>query len=269
MADRAYFLEKEDQILIRLGLSKVQAKIYCTLLRMKSGSSATIAQASTITRQQIYREMPIMVDLGLVEKIVGSPTKYQATPIETSLKILQSKKAAELSDLDQATKLFLENYASIKRNQTLEETSHFVYASEKEIALNKYEKELANAQISVEAIGPALDTEIGIASRYKGFFLEKLKQGVQLRIITEKLRKDREILNSIRQFQRSPLFEIRELPEKPPVQLVMYDRKRVNIVVPDAYHNYADLWTDNASLRVLAINYFEYMWEKASVLHVP
>ena len=141
LADRAYFLEKEDQILIRLGLSKVQAKIYSTLLRMKSGSSATIAQASTITRQQIYREMPIMVDLGLVEKIVGSPTKYQATPIETSLKILQSKKAAELSDLDQATKLFLENYASIKRNQTLEETSHFVYASEKEIALNKYEKE--------------------------------------------------------------------------------------------------------------------------------
>lgn len=268
MANRAYFLEKEDQILIRLGLSKVQAKIYCTLLRMKSGSSATIAQASTITRQQIYREMPIMVDLGLVEKIVGSPTKYQATPIETSLKILQAKKAAELSDLDQATKLFLENYASIKGNRTLEETSHFVYASEKEIAFNKYDKECANAQISIEAIGPALDNERGIV-RNKGFFLEKFKQGVQLRIVTEKLRKDREILNVIRQLQRSPLFEIRELPEKPPVQLAMYDRKRVNIVVPDAYHNYADLWTDNASLRTLAINYFEYMWEKASVLQVP
>ena len=269
MADRAYFLEKEDQILIRLGLSKVQAKIYCTLLRMKSGSSATIAQASTITRQQIYREMPVMVDLGLVEKIIGSPTKYLAIPIETSLKILQAKKAAELSDLDQATKLFLENYASIKRNRTLEETSHFVYASEKEIALNKYDKECANAQISVEAIGPALDTESGIVLRYKGFFLERLKQGVQLRIVTEKLRKDREILNAIRQLQRSPLFEIRELPEKPPVQLAMFDRKRVNIVVSDAYHNYADLWTDNSSLRILAINYFEYMWEKASVLQVP
>ena len=261
-------MEKEDQILIRLGLSKVQAKIYYTLLRMKSGSSATIAQASTITRQQVYREMPIMVDLGLVEKIVGSPTKYQATPIETSLKILHAKKAAELLDLDQAANLFLENYASIKRNQTLEETNHFVYASEKEIAFNKYDKESANAQISIEAIGPALENERGIL-RKKRFFLEKFKQGVQLRIVTEKLRKDREILNAIRQLQRSPLFEIRELPEKPPVQLAMYDRKRVNIVVPDACHKYADLWTDNASLRTLAINYFEYMWEKASVLQVP
>jgi sugar-specific transcriptional regulator TrmB len=269
LADWACFLEKEDQILIRLGLSKVQARIYYTLLRIKSGSSATIAQASTITRQQIYREMSIMVDLGLVEKIVGSPTKYQATPIETSLKILQAKKAAELSDLDQATKLFLKNYASIKGNQTFEETSHFVYASEKEIALNKYDKECANAQISIEAIGPALDTESGIVFRYKGFFLEKLKQGVQLRIVTEKLRKDWKILNAIRQLQRSPLFEIRELPEKPPVQLAMFDRKSVNIVVSDAYHKYADLWSDNASLRILAINYFDYLWEKASVLQVP
>ncbi len=129
---------------------------------MKSGSSATIAQASTITRQQIYREMPIMVDLGLVEKIVGSPTKYQATPIETSLKILRAKKATELLDLDQAAKLFLENYAFTKGNQILEETNHFVYASEKEVAFNKYDKESENAQISIEAIGPALDNGSGI-----------------------------------------------------------------------------------------------------------
>ena len=253
LAKGVYFLEKEVQILIRLGLSVPQARIYCLLARMQNGTSATIATAANLARQQVYREMPYLLEFGLVEKIIATPTKYRATPINTCIKILKRRRSMEFSELQQAAENFLKEY-DYRASLTVEEPFQFVIASEKEIA---------STQVSIEAIGPARANEDALLG-HNTIFRKKNKQGVKIRLLNGKLRKSKEILETIGKLKETSLFEIGELPNEPPVQLAIHDRKRVDIIVPNSSNAISDLWTNHPSIVTLAITYFEEMWNKAT-----
>lgn len=205
--------------------------------------------------------MPKLLKLGIAEKIIAKPTKYRATPIQACIEILFKQKNEECIQLKKATENFLKHYKS-KANLCLDEPSQFIVASEKEIIYKKYRQEIENAQKSIEAIGPAQATEGALSENY-ATFQRKIKQGIKIRIITEKLQKKAETEKSIEQLQKNPLFEIRELPTKPPVQLAIQDRKRVDIVIPEPSNRLVDLWTNHISIVTLAVTYFEEMWNKA------
>ena len=75
---------QEDCInsLMELGLTLVQAKIYLTLTKLDNATIKAISKNSNLARQDIYRIIPSLQKLGLVEKIIDKPTKYKATPIK-------------------------------------------------------------------------------------------------------------------------------------------------------------------------------------------
>lgn len=228
---------------------------------MQDGTSANIASATNLARQQVYREMPNLLDMGLIEKIISTPTKYRAIPVNTCIKILKTKKMAEFAELHRAAENFLKTY-NIKKNLPPEEPCQFVIASEKETIIKRYQKEITGAQISMDIIGPAIANENALLS-HSPVFKKKMKQGVKIRLLSEKIRENKDILDAVSRLQESPLFEIRQIPEKPPVQLAIHDKNKVDIVVPDPSHNYADLWTNHPSIVTLAIIYFEEMWRQA------
>lgn len=72
------------QTFVNLGLTYLQAKVYVTLLRLGDVGAEVrkIASASVIARQDVYRILPALQKMGLVEKVVAIPTIYRPIPLE-------------------------------------------------------------------------------------------------------------------------------------------------------------------------------------------
>jgi sugar-specific transcriptional regulator TrmB len=262
--------ENELEILVKLGLSKPQAEIYCAIARMQEGTNAEISRIASMARQQVYREMPRLLQLGLVEKIITTPTKYSATPINVCIDILNKRKMSEFIELQKETKHFLK-IQNTKPLLSLEEPSQFVLTGEKNIIFRRYIDERRKAKKSIEYIGSAYRNERALIDLY-GEFKKTQKQGVKIRIITQRLRKTKKIQDIISSLMQGS-FEIREVLDEPPVTLAIHDGKIVSIVVPNPELPKAEmppeLWSNNASIVTLAAKYFETMWNKAEAVNIP
>ena len=54
------------QVLMKLGLSFVQAKIYLVLVGLGEADVKTVSLVSSVSRQEVYRVMPQLLEAGLV-----------------------------------------------------------------------------------------------------------------------------------------------------------------------------------------------------------
>ena len=107
--------EKNAEILLDSGLTGNQAKVYFATARLRLASVAQISKASKVRREDVYRIMPKLEKLGLVEKLLGTPTKIRTTPVEEALSILikheEDTSSERVSTLKTETKTFLKHFA--------------------------------------------------------------------------------------------------------------------------------------------------------------
>jgi len=83
------------QALNNLGLTTQQAKVYLVLVRREKERVHDISKAAKIDRSNTYQAISQLQELGLIEKILGSPNTYQAVPIKDAISILLKKKEAQ------------------------------------------------------------------------------------------------------------------------------------------------------------------------------
>ena len=77
----------------KLGLTRVQARIFLRVLKSGSTSFNEISSISGIARSEVYREMTKLENLGLVERSLGRPITITAIDIDQSLaNLLKDKK---------------------------------------------------------------------------------------------------------------------------------------------------------------------------------
>ena len=83
--------EKGSELLTQIGLTKIQAKIYLTLLSLDEANARTLTRETNVPRQEVYRALDDLQKKGFIEKIIASPHKFKATPIDYALQILMIK----------------------------------------------------------------------------------------------------------------------------------------------------------------------------------
>jgi sugar-specific transcriptional regulator TrmB len=82
-------LKDEDLcILTQLGLTPRQAEVYLTLCKLEYATARTCAKRLQIARAEIYRAIPILEKLGLIKRIITTPTTFKATQLTEGLSIL-------------------------------------------------------------------------------------------------------------------------------------------------------------------------------------
>lgn len=93
---------KEDLLLVKLGLSKNEAKIYLALLKQGPTSIRKIAEVTKINRGTTYEAIKNLITLGLVSfKVVGARSKYTAeSPSKINQLIIE--KQNELNSLKES-----------------------------------------------------------------------------------------------------------------------------------------------------------------------
>jgi len=99
-----------EEILIQLGLTKLEAKAYLALLSLGSATALPIARKAKIKRTSIYNFIDHLIDMGLVSKTTrNSRTVFVAEPPERLESILEEKKEILDKNLASFKSLFAES----------------------------------------------------------------------------------------------------------------------------------------------------------------
>jgi len=256
--------DERAQILVNLGLSLLQAKIYLTLVQTGQATIKEIAKASGIVRQDIYRIVPSLQELGLAEKILNVPTMYKPTPIKEGCYLLLQNKTREHVKLQKKTIALVKNLHE-KNNKTLlqEEDSQFVITSSGTLLHKRLGEGHQMAQKSIYIIGEWQTTRTMVFYRFTDF-KRALKRGTQIRIITEKHEDDKSTQKIIRTLMLNPLFETRYVAMPSTLKMVIHDEKEVNMCIaipPDK--DVPSLWSNNPQFVKIMVAYFQELWSKA------
>jgi sugar-specific transcriptional regulator TrmB len=100
---------KSIRILMRLGLTLVQAKIYLALAKLEKADVKTISEASGVSRSGVYRVMPQLEELGLAQKIIAAQTMHKATPIDEGSELLLDREEQKIIELQERAMRLIEH----------------------------------------------------------------------------------------------------------------------------------------------------------------
>jgi sugar-specific transcriptional regulator TrmB len=91
--------EEYIQVLVKLGLTHTQAKVYITLLCLKSATARNIQKYSNVARQDVYRILSELEDKDLIEKIIAKPSMFRSAPPNEAVSILIHRRREESNQL--------------------------------------------------------------------------------------------------------------------------------------------------------------------------
>jgi|WetSurMetagenome_2_1015567.scaffolds.fasta_scaffold286530_1 sugar-specific transcriptional regulator TrmB len=252
------------QALMKLGLTFLQAKIYTTIVKLGTPEVRKISVTSTVARPDVYRIIPTLEQIGIVEKIISTPNTYKAIPITEALSILLQKKIDEDAELQKKTMTLITNFHEKTDAVPEEEGSQFVITSERKLFLKKFTESVNSAKSTEDFIGKAdafPKTLMCQAENFKAI----MEKGVKIRFITEDTTKLESILDIIRELQKNPLFELKVTSGDSLVCMLIMDNKEVNIQM--SCGAVPSLWSNNPLLVKIVANYFKTLWDKAVYLN--
>ena len=80
--------DENTDLLLGLGLSLNQARVYLAILKLEKTTIGQVAKFSKVRREDVYRLLPSLEKMGLIERLIGKPTEVRATPISDALSLL-------------------------------------------------------------------------------------------------------------------------------------------------------------------------------------
>ena len=253
------------QTLRRLGLTFNQARVYLALARSGTSTAKTISTVSQIPREDVYRIMPQLRRLGLVEKAVVVPAKFKALSMEEALFVLLQRRMEETSELRTKAGELLKNFRQNIAKQNLEEEEpQFILIPERENALQRRRMATNNAQRSLVAVTSWKRFPNGLYT-YAEEVEKALDRGVEIRFVTDQPEGKGSIPKIMADLMKHSSFKIKYTTKLLTTILAIYDEKEVYLVTSPglATQDSPALWSNNPSLVELARNYFEMMWNTA------
>jgi len=248
------------QILMRLGLNRSQAKVYYIMTRSEATKANILWKTAEVGRQDVYRILQELQNLGLIEKIVSAPTEYRAIPIAEGVSMLFQRKKTEVAELqEEATKLAEVRWNSV---QTMSPGKQLcVMIPEKEINLLRIDQTFDRTQRSI-CVSSTFKRLSASLPTYK--YGEAVKKGVLVRVVVNT--EDKDCFGKLEQpFSSNQNFELRWIPNSPVTAYAIFDEREIYIPT-NAESGLLDasmLWTNYPSIVNLALNYFEVQWNTA------
>jgi len=258
------FQEEDAKILVKLGLTISEAKVYLSLLKFGQTTGKALSQGSRLARQEVYRILCELHKKGLVEKVIAAPTLFKPVPIEDCLQMLIGQRKSEVSETEYKASLLLEKFKEVNYFVSQEKESFFILVPEKEAYRRKFRFSIDNARVSCDMLlhwecfryGMVEDAEI---------WEKTVEQGVKTRFIVYNSKEEKTIERVIRSLSRKGSFEVRSVFAPPPATIAIFDGRDACITTspmlsPDST---SSLWSNNSGLIAVFQNYFDSMWSSS------
>ena len=259
--------EKNVGILTDFGLTRNQAKVYLATARLRLAPVGQISKVSKVRREDVYRILPKLEKMGLVEKLLGTPTKIRATPVEEALSLLikheEDATQERVSALKAKSKTFLKNFSHPPRLE-LEEKANFTLLSNLESITSKMLNMVKKAEreFDIACSGRKL---MQFIHSFTDEIKRTVEKGIRIRIISE-VPEHEDSLPRVMEDRVSPGNSIDlRYADLPSSHYMIVDSKEA-LISTTTEENLGEnpcLWTNSDNLVGVFQKDFENLWHNA------
>ena len=255
------------QVLIDLGLTTAQAKVYLALVQNGTSTAKTISEVSNVPRPEVYLSMGKLRKKGLVQMVIAKPSKYRATPANPAIGSLLQAKIRENQELQaKATTLIKEVGCKNGKELSAKETEFLLIPKSKAL-IYKITEGIKNAEKSIYGVSSWEKWSCcfhNLAEEWK----KAVKSGVEIRLVTdrpEKLLRLPDFLEWVSS-KNYANFSLSCISDTVQVSTMIFDLKQmfINTLEKGGLADAPALWSSNPCIMVVTQNYFESMWSKSS-----
>jgi sugar-specific transcriptional regulator TrmB len=257
--------EENVEALTGLGLSFVQSKVFLALVRSDCATIKNISELSKVSRQDVYRVVSDLYELGLVKKMVSKPARFQAIAVENACAILLNRKKDECQKMELTKERFLRDFNGKKKPFSNGKDDQFFVVKGKEALLCSIRENFVRSRIKVD-MATSQERFLQALSFLDVLFAKKLHQGVKVRVVTEKPNDVEAFLDRVDYFLQNSLFELRFVPHSLKANVTIFDNREalVTVQVGDALLKGPVLCTVNSVFLEMFCVYFDKMWNIGS-----
>ena len=256
--------DENTDLLLGLGLSLNQARVYLAILKLEKTTVGQVAKFSKVRREDVYRILPTLEKMGLIERLLGKPTEVRATLISDSLTSLvaeEKRKSDErlLGMKSTVKKLSLKDWTQ----RFPEEESIYILIPDKKAILAKTSELIKNSRKEVALISDK-GRIIPILSKFSDECKQAIKKGVQIRLILEGDSPDGLLKEKVKKLIGIASVRVK-LHRGPLNHFIMSDDKEGLITTSkeSGLGENPSLWTNNSNLIGVLRTGFESDWKKA------
>jgi sugar-specific transcriptional regulator TrmB len=251
------------QTLNQIGLTSNQAKLYITLLKAGRLSALNLSKHSKVPRQEVYRVLNELQDMGLVEKIIAIPNEFEAIPIDLGLQILISKKDELIREIKEKTKKILRETQSHPLRELEIQENKVVMVKGKHRLMQIIKSQHDNVKRSVKILS-AYTRWLQILDFCFPNYCKALARGVRYQVVIEKP-KVNSFPENVEALLTKPKFKLRLKDTLLATNSAIFDGKEatINFCPPKVLSEAPLLWTDHPSLIRMCEDHFEKLWKSA------
>jgi sugar-specific transcriptional regulator TrmB len=261
-------MDKTD-LLLGLGLTPNQAKVYQAVLMLGNATVGQIAKSTSVRREDVYKVLPALERVGLVEKLIGKPAIIRATPVAGALTSLILDEKIKSDERIASMKAKFEVLARSKWLQPIavgEEESLYALIREDKAVVAKLSSLIDNSKINVFWI----DSTKEIFHATSVLFAEiksAIHNGVKFRVIIEEFESDQSLGRQAQHTLSIESFTIRS-HRQPLNRFAVFDGKEAMISTnrKNISQNTSALWTTDSNLIGVLDGYFETAWNESEEL---
>ena len=248
------------------GITFNQARIYITAAQLGIASVRQISKKSNIPREEVYRLLPKLQELGLIEKTVERPIRVKATPVEAALSILIKREhdtiSERISKLKAKKEEFLIDLQTLKLTREPKDTTMVTLISQKDAIIQKILSMLDAAERTIDIV-ISRDQLIHFFASYSSLIKKALNRGLDFRVVLEKVDYDDSIISFMKKCKSPRVsFSVRFVNQKINHYFIVDHREALVATSREltALGNTPCLWTNHNNLIDLIVKDFEIMW---------
>jgi sugar-specific transcriptional regulator TrmB len=256
--------DENMDLLLGLGLTLNQAKVYLSILRLEKTTVGQIAKFSKVYREDVYRILPVLEHMGLIERLMGKPTQIRATPISDALSFLVAEEKSKFDDRLKGMRSKVQTLSNKDWRKPLpDEESIYILIAEKKAILAKTSELIRNSKKELTLIADKARI-IPTLSQFTQECKQAIKKGSQIRLIFEGDKSDVLLKEKVQKLIDGASVHIRFNPEALN-HFIMSDDKEALITTSkeSGLGESTSLWTNNSNLIGLLRTAFESDWQKA------
>jgi sugar-specific transcriptional regulator TrmB len=128
-------LERLTKKLIDVGFAEDEAGIYLFLSSMGPTPARTVAKRFNLNRMRAYRTLKVLEERGLVQRIMGRPVSFVATPLQDVLVRQMEGLRERLSDLETNEVKILDDWSKLAQDgmKLIEEPRFRIYQGRQQV----------------------------------------------------------------------------------------------------------------------------------------
>jgi len=260
--------EKLINDLISFGLTRNEAKVYLALLQLKKASARAAAKLSNVPRQEVYRVLPKLEKLGMIEVIIDKPNKFLAIdPGEVLSELVEhqqetlSRQLSKLREKKATIEDELKKVEGKSAGLTSPEPTRFALISGQRLINEKIQEMLQNAESEVLWMAPSVEVLRAVIYDRDRMLRKCAQRKVKVRTVTEIDKKNMKEIEKLSKF-----CEIRHSTGVTSLATIVDDKE---IIIGSAVYPNRDLtrgelmhelWTNDSGQVDVMKDFFEKVW---------